>query len=184
MQRSQQEQFRCFEEEWEGYLREFQQETVRRMRETAQATSREVAEQESSFRVRMEKQTRRQSPRLGQLQDRKARLVGRKEFEEAMRVNARIEEERERLEEEQARKQEELLRRKVGKLARRTDQQLSTLRRSLQVNMDRLVAKKREGQHIMRIRIKNLSHEANRKLSQHYSTEMDRLRHSLHLAAN
>jgi len=46
------------------------------------------------------------------------------------------------------------------------------------------MSKKKEGEAIMRIRMKKLREEANRKLNDHYRSEMNRLRSSFFMVAN
>jgi len=52
------------------------------------------------------------------------------------------------------------------------------------MDFSRLMSKKKEGEAIMRIRMKKLREEANRKLNDHYRSEMNRLRSSFFMVAN
>lgn len=61
---------------------------------------------------------------------------------------------------------------------------IGAIEKNLEVNLNRLISKKKEGENIMKIRMKNLREEANRKLSEHYRTEVNRLRNSFYIAAN
>ena len=50
--------------------------------------------------------------------------------------------------------------------------------------MNKLMTKKKEGENIMRVRMKNLKEEAQRKLTDHYKTEIHRLRTSFNMIMN
>ena len=78
-----------------------------------------------------------------------------------------IKAEEERLRSEREETNYKILEKKLQKLSSSKNRYLKAMESNLQVNMDRLVSKKKEGENIMRLRMRNLRSEAHRKLSQH-----------------
>jgi hypothetical protein len=77
-----------------------------------------------------------------------------------------------------------ILNKKLQILSSQTNRYLGAVEKNLQLNFTRLISKKKEGESIMKIRMKKLREEANRKLNDHFRSEINRLKSSFYLAAN
>ena len=123
------------------------------------------------------------SARLRELVYRKDQLVRQKELGKAVEVArlVRGEQERLRLEREEARRS--LLEKRLKRLSESAGREIKGVERSLEANWERLVKKKEEGAHIMKVRMRKLREEATRKLTHHETTQLSELRQSLDWAA-
>lgn len=168
MHASQEKQFAVFEEEWQHYLKEFKEETSRRMKQTRYARNSQLAEEETKYIAKSRRHSVLTSPRINELLDRKRWLIKDKRYDNAIEVSQQISRERARISECRQQAHGEVLTKKLEKLANKTNQYLGAIEQNLEVNLNRLISKKKEGENIMKLRMKNLREEAHRKLNEHY----------------
>lgn len=63
---------------------------------------------------------------------------------------------------------EALLHKKLQKISNKTNKYLGAVENNLQTNFNRLLSKKKEGESMMKIKMKKLREEATRKLNEHF----------------
>lgn len=68
------------------------------------------------------------------------------------------------------------LRRRVQSMKKKNESALSYFQASMNLNMNKLLAKKKEGEHLMQLRMKNLKEQAEKKLTDHLRGELGRLK--------
>lgn len=124
------------------------------------------------------------SPKLKQLEDKKKWLIKDRRYSNALRVNEMIKQEKGKLLDNREEKLSLLLEKKIEMVNDQNKKIFDYVQSNLKMNLDRLISKKKEGENIMRIRMKSLKAQAQRKLSQHYRNEINRLRSSFFMAAS
>lgn len=75
------------------------------------------------------------------------------------------------------------MRKKIQSLKKKNQTTMDYIEMEMQTNMNKLLFKKKEGENIMKIRMKSLRSEAQKKLNDHLRNELGRLRSSFHMAA-
>lgn len=184
MQRSQYKQLVSFEEEWSQYLKEFRQESAKKMQETKYLKKSKLIQEENQYLNKTRRNSVITSPWLRELLEKKKWLIRDKQFDEAIKVSNEINREKVKISELKEESNETALHKKLQKLGAQTNRYLGAIEKNYQFDYNRLMSKKKEGESIMRIRMKKLREEANRKLGEHYRSEINRLKSSFYLVAN
>lgn len=116
------------------------------------------------------------STKLRELVEKKKWLVKEGKFSDAIQINYLIEGERKKIEEQKEESLDYTLRKRVQSMKKKNDSAMSYIQASMSVNMNKLLAKKKEGEHLMQLRMKNLREEAEKKLNDHLRSELGRLK--------
>lgn len=75
------------------------------------------------------------------------------------------------------------MRKKIQSLKKKNQTTMDYIEMEMQTNMNKLLFKKKEGENIMKIRMRSLRSEAQKKLNDHLRNELGRLRSSFQMAA-
>lgn len=96
------------------------------------------------------------STKLRELVEKKKWLVKEGKFSDAIQINYLIDGERKKIEEQKEESLDYTLRKRVQSMKKKNESAMNYIQASMSVNMNKLLAKKKEGEHLMQLRMKNL----------------------------
>ena len=118
------------------------------------------------------------SSKLRELLEKKKWLVKEGKYADAIKINYLIEEEKKKIEEHNEESLDYAFRKRVKTLKKKNETAMSYMQDEMTTNMHKLLHKKKEGENLMKIKMKNLREEAQRKLNEHLRGELTKIRAS------